>query len=85
VDASGVHDVSPAGAVLSLHTTTGTDLDDVIGTFCCFVHFFADKDAADGWTASRPGTYLASVAAGFEYGRLYNHARFAAIFDDGSR
>ena len=85
VDASGVHDLTPASAVMSLHSAGGTDLDDVIGTFCCFVHFFANEDAAHGWTAARPGTFVASIAEGYEYGRHYNHARFAAILDDGSR
>jgi alkylmercury lyase len=85
VDDTGVHNVTPADAVLSLHTATATDLDDVIGTFCCFVHFFANDGAARAWAASRQGTFIASMAEGFDYGRLYNHARYAAIFDDESR
>jgi len=85
VDGTGVHHVTPQGAVLSLHSVAGLDPEDVIGTFCCFVHFFATEDAALGWTASRPGTYIASLAEGFEYGRYCNHAQFPAVLGDGPR
>ena len=80
-----MHDVTPQGAVRSLHSVAGLDLEDVIGTFCCYVHFFATEDAARDWTASRPGTYIAAIADGFEYGRYYNHGRFAASLDNDPR
>ena len=42
------------------------------------MHFFADEDAAQIRTHQRPGTYVVSIAEGFEYGRLYNHGRLGA-------
>ncbi|MGH9381685.1 MAG: alkylmercury lyase MerB [Thermoanaerobaculia bacterium] len=83
VDSAGVHDVEPPGAVMSLHGIRGFDLDDVIRTFCCYVHFFASEQAAVAWTAGRQGAYVVSVAEGFEYGRLYNRGRFPAAFEAG--
>lgn len=50
VDADGVHDVAPEGAVMSLHGVSGLDLVDAVGTFCCFVRFFASEEAARAWT-----------------------------------
>lgn len=78
VDAAGVRDAEPEGAVMSLHGASGLDLDDVVATFCCFVHFFATEDAARAWTGRRKGTYIVSIAEGFEYGHLYNQGRFGA-------
>jgi alkylmercury lyase len=81
VDAAGVHDIAPERAVMSLHDAKGLELEDVIGTFCCYVHFFAFEEAARVWTRHRPGAYVASIAQGFEYGRLYNHGRLGAALD----
>lgn len=83
VEGSTVRDVSPDGAVLTLHEVAGFDLQDVIGTFCCFVHFFPSERAANAWAERNEGTYVASIADGFEYGRLYNHGLFgAALAED---
>jgi alkylmercury lyase len=46
VDGAGVHDVAPEGAAMTLHEVGGFDLQDVVGTFCCYVHFFASEQAA---------------------------------------
>jgi alkylmercury lyase len=84
VDAAGVRDVAPPGAVMTLHGVSGFDLDDVVGTFCCYVHFFASEQAARAWAKRSEGTYVASIADGFEYGRLYNHRQLgAALGADG--
>jgi alkylmercury lyase len=78
VDASGVRDVSPAGAVLTLHDVAGFDPQDVVGTFCCYVHYFASAEAGRAWARRSAGAYVVSIAEGFEYGRLSNHARLGA-------
>jgi alkylmercury lyase len=46
VDGAGVQDVAPEGAAMTLHEVGGFDLQDVVGTFCCYVHFFASEQAA---------------------------------------
>lgn len=85
VDGAGVHDVAPEGAAMTLHEVGGFDLQDVVGTFCCYVHFFASEQAAHAWAERSEGTYVASIAEGFEYGRLYNHAQLgAALEEDGA-
>jgi alkylmercury lyase len=76
VDADGVHDIVPEGAVMSIRGARGFDVNQAIRTFCSEVHFFAREDAARAWTSRREGTSVASIGEGFEYGRLYNHARF---------
>jgi alkylmercury lyase len=85
VDAAGPHDFNPEGAVMTLHGAGGLDLEDVVGTFCCYVHFFASEEAARGWARRSDGTYVASIAEGFEYGRLYNHGRLGAALAGGPR
>lgn len=74
VDEGGVHEVAPQGAVMTLHGVGGLDLADAVGTFCCFVQFFASEEAAVAWSKRSEGTYVASIAEGFEYGRLFNRA-----------
>lgn len=81
VDATGAHDVTPEGAVMTLHRADGLDLDNVVGTYCCYVHFFASKEAAREWGRRSDGTYIASIAEGFEYGRLYNHGWLGAALE----
>lgn len=78
VDGATVRDVSPESAVLTLHDVTDFDLKDVIGTFCCFSHFFTSERSASAWAERSTGTYVVSIAEGFEYARHYNHQRFDA-------
>lgn len=85
VDATGVQDIAPEGAVMTLHSVSGFDLKNVVGTFCCYVHFFASEEAACAWANRSAGTYVVSIADGFEYGRLYNHARLGEVLDEGGK
>jgi alkylmercury lyase len=72
VDARGPRDVEPEGAVMSMHRVTEDfSLEDVVGTFCCYVHFFASEDAARTWAAKNDATYVLSIPEGFEVGRHY--------------
>ena len=32
--------------MMTLHEVSGFELEDVVGTFCCYVSFFASEDAA---------------------------------------
>jgi alkylmercury lyase len=85
VDAGGAHDVTPGGAVMTLHAAEGLDLADVVGTFCCYVHFFASEQAAREWARRSDGTYVASIADGFEYGRIYNQGRLGGALANRGR
>jgi alkylmercury lyase len=83
VDAAGARDAVPQAAVMSLHDAEGMDLAHVIETFCCYVHFFANVEAARAWTARSEGTYVVPIAEGLEYGRLYKRGRFGAALEAG--
>lgn len=82
VDASGAHDITPNDAVMSLHSLDRVDSRDVIGTFCCFVHFFASEQAAQQWTTRTEGSYVVSIAEGFEYGRLGTRAQYGTALTE---
>ncbi|MPZ20835.1 MAG: alkylmercury lyase [Luteitalea sp.] len=85
VDASRVRDVAPEGAAMTLHAVSGLNVKDVVGTFCCYVHFFASEQAAHAWAERNEGTYVVSITEGFEYGRLFNHAQLGAALEDDRR
>jgi alkylmercury lyase len=76
VGSSWPGDVSPPGTVLSLLLPGSTFRDDVIGSFCRFVHFFASPRAAGEWTAEHRGTFAVSIEDGYEIGRRTNGARY---------
>jgi alkylmercury lyase len=74
-----VTDIAPASTVLSfLHRDQPFDAD-AIATFCHYVHFFADRAAAEQWTSEHDGTFIISLADGAEIARLANAARFPSI------
>jgi alkylmercury lyase len=76
VGPDGVSDLSPAEAVVSFLVPDRPFGDDVIQTFCHFVHFFATPEAAASWTAEHEGTLAIPVEDAFEVGQLVNRARF---------
>jgi alkylmercury lyase len=76
VDRQGPSELSPSAVVLSFVFPGAAYANDVIAGFCRFVHFFASPEAAETWTAQNPGSFVISVAEGFEVGRLTNAAQF---------
>jgi alkylmercury lyase len=82
VEGTQVTSQDPRETVLSfLHRDQPFDAD-TIRTFCHYVHFFANPDAAAEWTANREGTFTLSLAQGSEIARLTNRARFASTIAD---
>ena len=74
-----VTDIAPASTVLSfLHRDQPFDADS-IAAFCHYVHFFADRAAAEQWTSEHDGTFIISLADGAEIARLANTTRFPTI------
>lgn len=49
---------------------------DIVSTFCHFVYFFRDEQAARMWTATRTGTQVISIEQGMELGRMKNEWQF---------
>jgi alkylmercury lyase len=82
VEGTQVTSRDPAETVFSfLHRDQPFDAD-TIRTFCHYVHFFVDPEAAADWTAHREGTFTLSLAQGSEIAKLTNRARFPTILAD---
>jgi alkylmercury lyase len=72
----------PADTVISyLHKDEPLD-QNVINSFCRYIHFFANPDAAAEWTAQHESTFTLSLAEGSEIARLANRGRYPDIFAD---
>lgn len=63
----GLHQLEPAGAVVSLVRPDATS--DIRGCFCCHVHFSAGAAAADGWIAQHEGAEVVTAEAAFRLGQ----------------
>jgi alkylmercury lyase len=72
VGPDGVKAVSPAATVVSFLTPDRPFDQNVIMSFCHFVHFFASPESAEKWTTEHPGTFLLSVDDAWALGRLTN-------------
>jgi alkylmercury lyase len=70
VDQSGVRDVQPENVWVSFPPPGTASTADITGTFCCHVHFLADRAAADQWLRRHEGVTVLSVPDAFELGRL---------------
>jgi hypothetical protein len=64
----------PDIAVSFLVPTDSWD-QDVMTTFCHYVHFFATPTHGAEWTSTRYGTFLLDLDDAFEIGARWNHAR----------
>ena len=66
VDGTGVSEVEPATAVLSL--LNPDDMSSVRSAFCNQVHFFASPEDAQPWLDSHPGGHVMPVDAAYRLG-----------------
>ncbi len=53
--------------------------EDVIGSFCHYVYFFASLAEGRSWTASHPGTYLLPLEEAYELGKRKNSIQYADL------
>ena len=79
----GVTDLRPAETVVSFLVPDGPLGDDVIRSFCHFVHFFATEQAGRQWTNAHDGAFLLSVADAYRLGRSTNRATFGVALATG--
>ena len=81
----GVKAVEPQSAVMSILLPTAetfqADALKAIASFCHFIFFFPNAEAAAAWTASRPDTSVISVSDAFELGRRMIAARYGAALE----
>ena len=52
--------------------------EDIVSSFCHFVHFFRDDRAARKWAATHPDTHVITLDQGLELGRMKNEWQFGA-------
>lgn len=64
----GVVDVDPPTTVLSFLRPDRSFDEDVVASFCHYVHFFASPDAARDWTSEHPGTFVLDLGDAFRLG-----------------
>jgi alkylmercury lyase len=82
VDGTDVTSRHPDETVLSfLHRDQPFDAD-TIKTFCHYVHFFANPEAAAKWTTQHDGTFTLSLADGSAIAKLTNRQRYPTILTD---
>ena len=75
----------PPETVVSFLLPDAIDLkQDVRGSFCEYVHFFASRDAGDEWTRRNEETFLLTVSDAFELGRRKNSSQFGDILKQSS-
>jgi alkylmercury lyase len=79
VSASGVTDLQPADAVVSLLVPDGPFDDNVRQTLCHYILFFGSPDAAEEWIKANPGTFWLPVSEAFEVARQVNRAVFPVL------
>jgi len=73
----GIPHASPPGLVVTFPPVDPRALRaDVLGSFCCEVHFFSSADAGRAWAATRPGVVLVSVEEAWQLGRRKNAEQF---------
>lgn len=74
---TGVHDLTPAGAIVSLVIPeSGSSCNGDRGSFCTQSLFFRSRRDALLWKASSPSARLLSVADAYQVGRLIARYRY---------
>lgn len=77
VTPAGVDRVEPQDAQVSfLMPDAGQVQNDIVSTFCHFVHFFPSRPAGDAWAAQHPGAFILSVAEAHAIARGKNQAQY---------
>lgn len=76
VSPARVESVMPDQTVVSMLVPESAFDEDVVTSFCHYIHFLSSKPAADLWIARHPSTFLLSVEQAFELGQITNRAHF---------
>lgn len=76
VSPAGVESLTPATAVVSMLVPEGAFDENVVVSFCHYIHFFRSTRAAGPWIERHPGTFALTVAEAFELGQITNRSQF---------
>jgi len=68
----GVRSARPADLAVSFLRPDGPFDNDVITSFCHFIHFFPSWTAGEQWVAEHPRTFLLSLKDAFHLARVSN-------------
>lgn len=80
VTPEGVEQANPADAQMSfLLPDAGAAQKDILGTFCCFVHFFPSRETGESWVGQHDGTFLLSIDQGIAVARRKNREQYGNI------
>lgn len=71
----GVVDLTHPGVVLSFKLVDEWT-NDVVGSFCHFVHYFTDERSARVWTDAHPGTFVLSLDDAITLGQVWGRQVF---------
>ncbi len=81
ISSSGVLSINPERTVVSLIAPdTEKITEDLVGTFCCHIHFFASPEAGNQWVQKNPGTYIVSLDHAYHLGKRKNQKRYPNVF-----
>jgi len=81
VSPSGILSAQPATAVVSLISPDPEKIsENVTGTFCCHIHFFASKEVGEAWSEKNTGTSIVSLEDAYHLGRRKNELRYPNVF-----
>lgn len=70
VTPQGIEEVDPAEAVVSV-VPLRSDADEIRGSFCNFVHFFASEDESLQWQEEHPDGWVLPATDAYELGTLF--------------
>jgi len=80
ISPSGIQSVQPEFTVISLIAPdTDKIAENVTGTFCCHIHFFANREIGETWSAKNQGTYIVSLEDAYLLGQRKNERRYSCI------
>lgn len=75
VTPDGITQRSHDQMVVSFLMPEGEFTDDVVQSFCHYVHFFTDPQSAKNWTATHDHTFAVPLDEAFDIGQRWNQAR----------
>jgi alkylmercury lyase len=77
VSSAGIERVNLEQVVVSFLIPEESEFqENITASFCHFVYYFADRIAAEQWSATHPGTFILSLADAFRVGQLLNATRY---------
>lgn len=84
VTPEGIRDLNPPEVVMSFVAPDEEQFQqNIVMSFCHYVHFFSSRHAGEQWVSSHPNTFLISMEEAFELGHRKNEYQFPDV--PGSR